>query len=135
MKLTKKITKRFEVPGDEDGAWVIIRFLKANEVRRIESQANDMFFESDAKGEGSTRINFDPYTRSKLFAHAAVESWGGMFSTTGKPLKLNAVNMDKAAEFTMLVNGDKVDFFAWIDQCREELSVEVEGETEKAEEN
>ena len=135
MRLTKKVTKKFMVPNEPDKAWVLIKNLKINEVKKIESQANEMYFSADSKGEGSTRINFDPYTRSRLFAHACIEDWGGMNSTMGKPMPFNAQNLDKAAEFVVEIDGEEFDFYGWIDKCREELAAEVEEEKEKATKN
>ena len=94
-----------------------------------------MFFTSDSKGESGTRINFDPYTRSRLFAHATLTNWGGFNGTMGKPMKFNIMNIDKAAELEVKVDGEEFDFYGWVEKCREELSVEVEAENKSAEEN
>ncbi len=134
-RLRKRVTKTFNIPDDPDGAWIKIKFLKINEVKKIESQANDMYFQSDAKGEGNTRINFDPYTRSRLFAHACLLDWGGMNDTMGKAMKFSSVNIEKAAEFEVKVDDETFDFYGWVDKCRDELDVEVKAETEVAEEN
>jgi hypothetical protein len=135
MQLSKKVTKVFNIPDDPDGAWVKIKHLKINEVKKVESKASDMFYTADDKGEGSTRINFDPYTRSRMFAHEALTDWGGFVDTMGKPLKFNTTNIDKAAEFIVTVNEEEFDFYGWIEKCRETLTSEVEVGTEEAEEN
>lgn len=135
MRLSKKVTKKYFVPDDPDKAWIKIRHLKVNEVRKIESKANDMFFQSDSKGDSETRINFDPYIRSKLFAHESLEDWGNMLDVMGKPLLFKAMNIDKAAEFIIVVDGKELDFYAWIDDCRNNLTDEVAAESIKSKEN
>ena len=136
MRLTKRIKKKFYIPNDPDGGWVEIKYLKINEVKRIEGKVNEISY-SAKKGEddGETKISLNPYTRVTAFAHASLTDWGNMYDVMGKPMSFNEINIKKAAEFKIEVDGETFDFYSWIDKCREELNEEVEVETKEAEEN
>jgi len=135
MRLTARKTKRYDVPNDPDEGFIVIRHLSKGEVRKVESKVNQLYYQTNGSGEGDTRIDFDPYTRSRLFAREAITKWGSMYDLKGRDMKLTAANLDKASVFTMLVNGEKVDFYEWVDDCRKDLDEEVEAETKEAEEN
>jgi hypothetical protein len=136
MRLTKRIKKKFYIPDDPDDGWVELKHLKMNEVKKIEAKVNEITYSSKrGEDDGETKIALNPYTRVRQFAIAALTDWGNMFDVMGKPMSLNEVNINKAAEFEITVDGEKFDFFSWIDKCRDDLAAEVDVETEKAEEN
>jgi hypothetical protein len=94
MRLSKRVKKKFYVPNDPDGAWVEIKHLKINEVKKIEAKANEITYSSKrGDDDGETKIALNPYTRVKMFAHAALTDWGNMFDVMGKPLSFNEVNV------------------------------------------
>lgn len=139
MRLTKKVVKKFYIPNDSDGAWVNIRHLKINEVKKIQGKVNNMSFTSDLQGNGETKLDLNPYSVSTMMAHACLEDWGGMKDAMGRELKFESANIDKAGEFIVLVEEDgkevEFDFYSWIDKCRNELAEEVKAELVVAEEN
>jgi hypothetical protein len=135
MRLTKRIKKKFYIPGDTDGGWVEIKHLKMNEIKRIEAKANEITYSSKDGNDGVTKIALNPYTRSRLFAHAALTNWGNMFDVMGKPLSFNELNIAKAAEFEVSIEDEVFDFYSWVEMCRKELFDEVEAEKKVAEEN
>ncbi len=139
MQLTKRVTEEFFIPNDPDGASITLKHLKINEVKAIEAKANSMSFSADENGEGTTRIDFDPYTRSRMMAHAAIIGWGGFKDTLGRDLKFSRANVDKAGEFVVTIDIDKkkvdFDFYGWVERCRAELAKTVSDEEEVSSEN
>ncbi len=135
MRLTARVQQRYEVPSDPDNGYIVLRHLSKGEIRKVESTVNQLSYQADETGAGGTRIDFDPYTRSRLFAKEAIVEWGNMFDLKGRAMKLTQANLDKASVFTMIVDGEEVDFYEWVDGCREDLRSQVEVEVEVAEEN
>jgi hypothetical protein len=129
MKLTKKITRKFPVPGD-DSAYVEIRHLSLHELRAIESSANKVTFQS--KGDEShTQIELNPYARSKGIATACLTNWGGFFDDLERPIPYSKKNIEKMAEFEI---GD-TDFFSWVADCHDQLEDEIRADRVEAEKN
>jgi hypothetical protein len=136
MKLKTKVTRTFFVPGDPDKACVDIEYLTPAKIREIDAKANELSYTANPDGDGQTQLIFNPFLRSKLIAHACVKSWVGFEDTMGNPLKLSKKNLDLAADYEIETeDGEVIDFFAWVNQCQEELREEVQAREEEAEKN
>lgn len=140
MRIQKRVKETFKVPNDPDDGWVEIKHLKINEVKKIESAVNEMSY-STGGSVSAVNMKMNPYQRNRELAIACLVGWGNMFDVLGKPMPFNKKNIDSAAEFEIHVLNDKdgttdeLDFFEWVDKCRNELSDRVKAEQVRAEEN
>lgn len=133
MRLSKKITKRFNIPNDPDKGWVELKHLRPNQEQEVTSDLNDVSYQPGSTHSLSVKMN--PYVRKKKLAHESIISWGNIFDTLGVPLEYTGINLDKAAEFIIYVEDEEFSFYDWIEQCRESLSAEVKKDMQAALEN
>ena len=127
MRLTSKKTKRFDQPNDKDGAYINIEHLKKNVVDAIKSKTTETKLVN-----GDIEVTLDGHAQKTELATACLVGWGGFFDESGKELKFTPLNVAKSAEFVIVTDEERKDFYSWIDECREELADEVEKESEKA---
>jgi len=129
MKLTSARTKRIEVPNDPEMGFINIRDLSLEEIARIDSK----YFEISDSG-----VNMVNYAgRDGDFAKACLTGWGNLFDESGRELKFNPKNIEKASAFKIDLGGDEgvVRFYTWVNQEREKLAEDVEAEEQVAEKN
>ena len=130
MRLTLKKTKQFKLPNDPDNSYIEVEHLKPNVIEEIKSRTSETYM-----ADGELRISVDGHAQKKELAKACLVGWGGFFDESDRALKFTPQNVAKAAEFTVVVEGEKRDFYTWIEECRVELADEVESELEVAEGN
>jgi hypothetical protein len=136
MKLRRKITKQFDVPFDEDGAWVKIRNLTLNEIKKVDSKVNKIKMVANIdSGEGETSVSFDPYARLKLLAKLCIVDWFGFEDEFGKDIPFSKKNIDVLENVDIETEDGFIDFFSWIDKCRAQVDEEFRTEEEKAAKN
>ena len=123
MKLSAERTKKIEVPGDPDKGFVVIRMLSLEETSQIEGKHMII----SEKG-----ISINNYSeRDSAYAIACIKDWGNLFDVDNTPIKFNAINMNKVANFAIIIDGETVRFFEWVKRELTKFTEEVE-EQEKA---
>lgn len=135
MKLTKDVEKRFEVPSDPDGGYVILQHIKPNVLAEIIDDTSETRVEN-----GEVIGVISGLARKKAIAKAALVGWGNFEDLNGRPLKFTPANIKKVAEFTIVIEDEdgkqvKLSFYDWIDDCLADLADEVEAEQEEAAKN
>jgi len=129
MRLIAAKTKRVEIPNDPDKGFVTIRNLSLEEVARIDAK----YFEISESG-----VNMKNYAdREADFVRACLTGWGNLFDESGRELKFNPKNVEKASAFAVDVGDDDgyTRFFAWINKERDTFAEEVEAKEQVAEKN
>ena len=138
-KLTKRVQETFYIPNDPDEGFVIIRHLKANEVKRINSEISVTSYETVGEGKTVAKVTVDQYQLLKAMAIAAVVGWGNIKSDMDQPLEFNQENLKLAAEIEVETEVENkpvtFDFFSWIDKCRSDLIKQVKDGKKAAKEN
>ena len=129
MKLVAAKTKRVDVPNDPEGGFVNIKNLTLEEVARIDAK----YFSVTESGVSMV----DYASREADFAKACLVGWGNLFDESGKELKFNGKNVERASAFAIDAGGEEgtVRFFAWVNGEREKFADEVEAEGQAAEKN
>jgi hypothetical protein len=135
MRLKQRNTKEIAVPGDEDGAWIKIRALTINEIRRIDSKVNDIRMTVGENEESQTSVSFSPYDRTKMLAISCLVDWFGLFDAMDKEIPFKKINFDKVAAFEIEVNGEYIDFYSWVDSERVKFENELRAKKDKASKN
>jgi len=130
MRLTKEVTKRFEVPNDPDGGYIILRHIKSNVLAEIIDRTSSTRVEN-----GEVVGVISGLERKKEIAKEGLTGWGNFEDESGRPLKFTPANIAKAAEFSIVTEDGKTSFFDWIDTCLADLADEVEEEQKAATEN
>ncbi len=120
MRLSKRITEKYFIPGDPDKGWVDIKYLRTNEVQEALADLNDVTY--DPTNVDSVSVKMNPYLRMKRMAHASVVGWGNMFDSEGKPLEFSVEDINQVAEFEIYIDDVKFGFYAWVDNCRTDLN-------------
>jgi hypothetical protein len=123
MRLTNEITKKIDVPNDDDNGWVLIKHLKDNEIEEITSKVSETYMVN-----GETRVSIDTFERKRLLVKACLKDWGNMYKEDGSILVFNQMNLIRAAEFAIDIDDERLDFYSWIDLEREKLKEEVDKE-------
>ena len=127
MRLTNERTKRVEVPNDADGGFIIIRNLSMEEITQIESKYMTI---------SSEGVSIKDYANKVAdFARICLKSWGNFFEAEGSPLTFNAANIERVAQAAIMIKGEKVRFFDWVNTERENFAEEVEREETEAVKN
>jgi len=134
MKIKQRNVKEISLPNDPDGAWVKIKALSLNDVKRIDSIANDVKLESDDDGM-KTSVKFNPYARTKMIASECLVDWFGFFDEMDNEIPYSKKNIDKIASVEVEVNGEYIDFLTWIDNERVKFENELREKKEKQEKN
>ncbi len=132
MRLKSVRTKRVDVPNDPDKGYINIQNLSEEQIAQIDAK----YFEiSDG---GVRMINYA--TRDGDFAKACLTGWGNLFDESGREMKFNPKNVEKASAFGIETVDDKgkditLRFFTWVNEEREKFAEEVEAEEKLAEKN
>jgi len=135
MRLAKRETRELFVPNDEDNASVKIKYLYKSERRRIEDRVNSVAYERQGDSEGTTRVDFSPYSRSFMIAEECITNWDGWFDVVGNAIPFNKQSIRDLAKFTITEDGETLDFLAWVEKHFDKLCSEVDREQEKADLN
>jgi hypothetical protein len=134
MRLTQRNIKEISIPNDPDGAWVKIKALTVNELKKIDSKANEIMMAADDGGV-STTVKFDPYTRTKLVVAECLVDWFGLYDEFDNEIPFSKTNIEKIASFEIEVNGTYIDFFTWVDNERVKFEAELREKKEAASKN
>jgi hypothetical protein len=134
MRLTQRNIKEISIPNDSDGAWVKVKALTVNELKKIDSKANEIMMAPDDDGV-STTVKFDPYTRTKLVVSECLVDWFGLYDEFDNEIPFSKTNIEKIASFEIEVNGTYIDFFTWVDNERVKFEVELREKKEAASKN
>ena len=138
-KLTSKIKKWFDIPGDEDGAKVQILHLKKGEVQRIEAETSRWLGKS-VNDDFVSELEYNPQKQLRKLRIAALIDWKEFYGLDGNPLDCNLKN--KELYFTEdpdlgidPESGDPLPLSVWIDKFRADLADEIKPQEEEAEKN
>lgn len=130
MRLTLEKTKRIEVPNDEDGGYINIKFLHQEELANIESRSSETMFDTS----GGVKVIVNSYKRTNSVAKKCLVGWGNFFDEKGNELRFPR-DIDKASNYSINVNGKLVRFLEWVESCHTEFRDEVIEEIKVAEKN
>lgn len=127
-QLTRRQTKRIDVPNDPNKGWVEIAYLKKGVRKRIQDDSNKITGSDDGTGVMVTTMAFDLGRQRKLFLEAVIVSWGGFLDSKDKETRPTPNNIRKFVD-----EDDKL--YEWLQEESDAYVIEVEGEEEPAQEN
>lgn len=128
-RLTKKITKRVNLPDDPDKAWVEIRYLKKGVRDRIESSATTYKGQlNEESGEVGTVITYNMSKKTRTFLEEVLIAWDNFYNPQDDKIKCT---VDNALKYDDEVGG----FVDWLKEESDKFNEEVDKEKEPAEEN
>jgi hypothetical protein len=135
MRLRQRNIRQVDIPNDPDGAWVKIKALSLNDIKRIDSLANDIQMTTNGENGLDTTVKFDPYTRTKLVVKECLVDWFGLYDEFDNEITYSKANIDKISSFEIEIGGEYVDFFTWVDNERVKFEKELKDKKSKAEKN
>lgn len=130
MRLSLEKTKRIDVPGDEDNGYINIKCLSQEQLANIESRSSDMAFD----GSGGIKVSINSYSRANLVAKKCLVGWGNFFDEKGEELKFPR-DIDKASNYSVVVDGKHVRFLEWVEECHTIFRNETLNSMEEARKN
>ena len=123
MRIKKPIEKWFDVPGDPDGARVLIGHLLPGETAEIADET--ITFNPLGNGNKTT---YDRKKDRELTIKKALKDWENFFDADGGPMPCNDDNKIRAM--------NEIDgFLAFISECRESLSIDAVAQQKDQEKN
>jgi len=128
MRISKKVTRWFKVEQDDDGAELLIKHLYQSQIMQIAGAVTSQKMEYKDNEELVAVHDQKIGQLSELMILDSVKGWKNMFDEDGNELVYNRKNVKRAiAEiqgFTEVVN-----------ELREKLKQDIEGEKEVQEKN
>ena len=126
-KLTAKISKTIPIEGTD--ATISIKYIKPGTMQNIiQSTMNLVSKQADDTDKMRSEVSFNLTAKNRAIVSECMEGWSGFLNEVDKPLKFNAVNLNK-----MMDESD--DFVAFVVSEHEKLAEEVEAKLEEAEKN
>jgi hypothetical protein len=127
-RVTSNTERWFEVPGDPDGARVLIRHLKPGAQREIEEAASKTVATGASDGQMALAVELNSVKRLALIVERAVVGWDGFYDQAGAAMPCNSANKTAALlEFEW--------FGPLVDQAVTELRAEAKAAAEAARKN
>lgn len=142
MRLQKKKEMWFPVPGDPDGARVLIGHLEPGDLQDIADAAYKLIpeFTGDVKnrqdGELKVRADYNQKAEREIILQRAVLGWEKFTAEDGSELKCTPDNIIKAARKIEIESGGKTMPFAeFIGECRVAFAAQLAQEKQALEKN
>ncbi len=122
-QFTRKITKWFSVPDDDQEAEIEIIYLNESEILALELETTNVSGSSEG-GKFKQDVKSNPQTKRELFIIKSVNDWKGFVASNGKEMKCTSTNKVRALRSFPW-------FFEFVDDAQLSLRENVE-QKEKA---